>query len=339
MICSSRSRYSRQLAISSGVGARLKIRPPSSIVARLLIVLVMYTSERARPIAASMRLSSSPALPTNGSPCRSSFSPGPSPTITSGEHGLPTPGTACVRVYPIGQRRQATISAHSAVNCVRRRSSSAASKTTIDCLTDGKKQGRCYGSIEKVARDQRCRQRPVPQRAVTLDPIQPAATLSPAEHARLPPGLLGATRLADVRGNALRQIHDPKPPVAEPVCEINLLMVEEEAFVESAHLLKYSATDEHRRSDHQVDVTLAPVIPLPQLIAVGLRLEPRQFAPTGAPQERLPPGVELAARLGGRSIFVQQFRTGHGDIWVRGEIVDRVAQQPCVRPRIGVEKE
>ena len=42
--------------------------------------------------------SSSPACPTNGRPVASSVAPGPSPTSTSRASGLPSPGTALVRV-------------------------------------------------------------------------------------------------------------------------------------------------------------------------------------------------------------------------------------------------
>src|ERR1700674_3250206 len=55
------SRYSRQFAISSCIGARLNTRPFSSVVARHLMVLVMKTSSRRSPMAASIRVSSSPA--------------------------------------------------------------------------------------------------------------------------------------------------------------------------------------------------------------------------------------------------------------------------------------
>ncbi len=43
-------------------------------------------------------VSSCPAFPTNGSPCKSSSSPGASPTNISSASGLPTPKTTCVRV-------------------------------------------------------------------------------------------------------------------------------------------------------------------------------------------------------------------------------------------------
>ena len=44
-------------------------------------------------------VSSCPALPTNGSPCRSSSSPGASPTNINSASGLPTPKTTCVRDF------------------------------------------------------------------------------------------------------------------------------------------------------------------------------------------------------------------------------------------------
>src|SRR5215217_8752343 len=39
-----------------------------------------------------------PALPTNGNPVASSFSPGPSPTSISGEYASPVPNTVFVRL-------------------------------------------------------------------------------------------------------------------------------------------------------------------------------------------------------------------------------------------------
>src|SRR5215212_4075318 len=55
-------------------------------------------SWRVRFTAARMSSSSLPALPTNGSPVASSFSPGPSPTSMSGEYGSPVPKTVLVRL-------------------------------------------------------------------------------------------------------------------------------------------------------------------------------------------------------------------------------------------------
>src|SRR5437016_2406140 len=49
-------------------------------------------------------VSSCPARPTNGMPCASSSAPGPSPTKTSGDSGLPTPKTILLRPSCRGQR-------------------------------------------------------------------------------------------------------------------------------------------------------------------------------------------------------------------------------------------
>ena len=63
----------------------------------------------ALPARASRGTSSrrSPARPTNGRPSRSSWNPGPSPTNTTSVSGLPSPGTALVRVSWSRQRVQA----------------------------------------------------------------------------------------------------------------------------------------------------------------------------------------------------------------------------------------
>jgi hypothetical protein len=58
----------------------------------------MKTSPRSNPAARSIELSSWPARPTKGSPCRSSSAPGASPITMSRAARLPTPNTVCVRV-------------------------------------------------------------------------------------------------------------------------------------------------------------------------------------------------------------------------------------------------
>ena len=59
------------------------------------------------PDALDERVSSWPARPTNGSPCRSSCSPGPSPTNIRSACGSPTPKTTWVRVAASGTARAA----------------------------------------------------------------------------------------------------------------------------------------------------------------------------------------------------------------------------------------
>src|SRR5579862_381334 len=83
-------RNGEHAAISSGSGVRL-------FGGRHLTVLQMYTSSRFNPIAPMILLSNWPARPTNGSPCKSSSWPGPSPTKTSFALRLPVPKTTFVR--------------------------------------------------------------------------------------------------------------------------------------------------------------------------------------------------------------------------------------------------
>ena len=71
-----------------------------------------------------MLSSSWPASPTNGSPWRSSFSPGASPTIIQCACSLPTPNTVCVRPSHSRQARQAA---------TRSRSGGQSSAATFRC--------------------------------------------------------------------------------------------------------------------------------------------------------------------------------------------------------------
>jgi hypothetical protein len=59
-----------------------------------LTTFVMYTSSRLSPALAKASVNNLPALPTKGLPCKSSSSPGPSPTTMISADGLPSPGTA-----------------------------------------------------------------------------------------------------------------------------------------------------------------------------------------------------------------------------------------------------
>src|SRR5258707_941106 len=65
-------------------------------------------------MARVMRLSNSPAAPTNGSPCRSSSAPGPSPTNISSAAGLPEPNTPFARPSLSRQRAQPAAAAATA---------------------------------------------------------------------------------------------------------------------------------------------------------------------------------------------------------------------------------
>src|SRR5579872_708279 len=243
-ICSSRSRYSRQFAISSGDGARLVSRPLSVLVARHLIVFVMKTSSRRSPMAASILFSSSPARPTKGSPWRSSCSPGPSPTMTRGEAGSPTPQTTFVRVEPMAHRRQASACACRAESCCCR-CALASSNEGITSVPHEHRAPRDEhdadedGGVQDVPADERGAERPVPEQPVVLDPVKPAAALAPVEHAALTPCLFGTPGFPFVGHDALRQIDDSQPAFAQPVSEIDLLVVEEKALVKPSHLCEY----------------------------------------------------------------------------------------------------
>src|SRR5215216_3133587 len=86
-------------------------------------------SWRVRSTAARMSSRSLPALPTNGSPVASSFSPGPSPTSISGECASPVPKTVLVRLRARSHLVQtATCRASSASRSSRFSPPSAASK-------------------------------------------------------------------------------------------------------------------------------------------------------------------------------------------------------------------
>ena len=61
-------------------------------------VFVMYTSSLETPAFSSASDNFFPAMPTNGSPCKSSFLPGASPTNMTSELKFPFPGTECVLV-------------------------------------------------------------------------------------------------------------------------------------------------------------------------------------------------------------------------------------------------
>src|SRR5882672_6253353 len=72
------------------------------------------TSLRLSPRARSMLSSNWPDLPTKGSPCRSSCSPGASPTIIQCARGLPTPNTVWRRPVQSLQAVQAATVSRSA---------------------------------------------------------------------------------------------------------------------------------------------------------------------------------------------------------------------------------
>ena len=90
-----------------------------------MIILQIYTCLRDRLMAAMIFVKSLPAAPTNGSPCRSSSNPGPSPTNTSLAAAWPLPKTMWVRLdaslhrwqSPISERIFASGSARKAAGC------------------------------------------------------------------------------------------------------------------------------------------------------------------------------------------------------------------------------
>ena len=67
-------------------------------------ILAIKTSSRLWPMARSISSSNLPALPTNGSPRRSSSAPGASPMTSQSAFGLPTPKTVFVRLADSPQR-------------------------------------------------------------------------------------------------------------------------------------------------------------------------------------------------------------------------------------------
>ena len=85
------TRYAEQVSFSIGSGSRL----PGG---RHLTILVINTSFLDRFIVANNLSRYFPAAPTKGTPCKSSFLPGPSPINTISESGLPAPGTVLVLV-------------------------------------------------------------------------------------------------------------------------------------------------------------------------------------------------------------------------------------------------
>ena len=74
-------------------------------------------------------VSSLPARPTNGSPCRSSCSPGPSPTNSRSASARPTPNTTCVR--PAASLHSVHVDAASAATSARRAPAQARDATRM----------------------------------------------------------------------------------------------------------------------------------------------------------------------------------------------------------------
>ena len=105
--CSLRSSQPRQRVASVAVGVRL----PGG---RHCSTLTTATSDRSSPASASSRSSSTPALPTNGRPVRSSSAPGASPTSASRAPAGASPTTTVVRLAASsGQAAQACAAAAS----------------------------------------------------------------------------------------------------------------------------------------------------------------------------------------------------------------------------------
>ncbi len=97
---------------SSGAGSRF-------CGGRHLTMFAIYTFfSRDNPTAASIRSSSCPAAPTNGSPLASSLAPGPSPINNTSASVTPAPNTTCVRVSQRGHFRHAKHCSRSAFHSV-----------------------------------------------------------------------------------------------------------------------------------------------------------------------------------------------------------------------------
>src|ERR1017187_3305531 len=111
-----------QGAISSGSGRRV----PGGREFRELHTKTSRSGER--PIAAIIRSSSCPALPTNGRPWASSSAPGASPTKQTAASGLPRANTVCVRV---AERPHLVQTDTSAASSGRRTYRSVAGTTTV----------------------------------------------------------------------------------------------------------------------------------------------------------------------------------------------------------------
>ena len=85
-----------QASISLLFGLSWMRRFPRAFHLKCLTAFVMYTAVRSIPAASSASSKSWPAGPTNGSPARSSWSPGCSPTSMIAASGGPEPNTVCV---------------------------------------------------------------------------------------------------------------------------------------------------------------------------------------------------------------------------------------------------
>src|SRR6516165_3149347 len=172
-----------------------------------------------------------------------------------------------------------------------------------------------------------------------LDPVQATTALTPSEHTALTPRLLRSALLTGMRDDALWQIHHAHATIAQPVREVDLLMIQKEPFVESTESREDLGADEHRCADHEIDVALAAIVPLAQAVAIGLGAEERQLSPRRAPQECLPPGIKFPATFGHRPIFVEQLRASHRHVGIGIEIIDGALQRACVDASVGIEKE
>jgi hypothetical protein len=82
--------------ISSGLGFACSRRLPRGSHLKCLTAFVIHTSARETPATRSAASSTRPAGPTNGRPCRSSWSPGCSPTSMIAAREGPLPNTVCV---------------------------------------------------------------------------------------------------------------------------------------------------------------------------------------------------------------------------------------------------
>ena len=103
---SSASSHGRQAATCSGPGVWCSRRLPLWVKRKCFTAFVTYVWVRSMPASSSARSSSRPAGPTNGSPLRSSTSPGCSPTNTTRASAGPMPKTVWVAGSHSGQARQ-----------------------------------------------------------------------------------------------------------------------------------------------------------------------------------------------------------------------------------------
>ena len=129
----------RQAAASRWAGVLWMRRLPRSSYLKCLTAFVTYTASRDQPSCSSARSSNLPAGPTNGRPCKSSWSPGCSPTSMSRARSGPSPTTDCVACSPSGHSRQRLVASRSASGLRGSRGSAALTnvRTAAACPRSG----------------------------------------------------------------------------------------------------------------------------------------------------------------------------------------------------------